>query len=83
MFVLCVTVCGLRTRSPVRGYLGTLARRNADGLAAALNKQSWCECCDPMRNTNPAACGRTLLLKEESGEESVVPGAVMALPMKV
>lgn len=62
--------------------MGTLEQER-DGLAAALNKQSWCECCPPVRNANPAACGRALPLVEESGEETLVPGAVMALPMQV
>lgn len=36
--------------------MGTLEQER-DGLAAALNKQSWCERCPPVRNANPAACG--------------------------
>lgn len=63
--------------------MGTLVHRNENDLAAALNKQSWCERCPPVPNTNPAACGRDLLLKEESGEESLGPGEVMALPVQV
>lgn len=78
---VCVTVCGVHTA--LSEGIWEHWDGNEDELAVALNKQSWCERCPPMRNANPAACGRALPPKRESGEEILVPGAVVALPMQV